>query len=65
METNQDWKRRYLPLCIIFPLLGLILGYTFTASAQRKEIGMGMVKASWTALAVYAAVWFIMVVLLG
>lgn len=62
METQENWKPRFLPLCIIFPLLGLVVGYAFTASEQKRYVGSQMVKASWTWLAVQIGIYLLIYV---
>ena len=63
METQENWKSRFLPMCIIFPLLGLVVGYAFSASEKKRYVGSQMVKASWTWLAVQIGIYFLIYVI--
>ena len=50
-------------MCIIFPLLGLVVGYAFSASEKKRYVGSQMVKASWTWLAVQIGIYFLIYVI--
>lgn len=46
----EDWRKRYLFFCIMFPLYGWILGYIYTKKPSKRMAGIGMRKAAGTVL---------------
>ncbi len=50
---DTNWRKRYAPLCVIAPFLGLFLGYIFSKNPAKHGEGISMMIFSGKVLLIY------------